>query len=147
MAPLMNKANSRHVVIFIPREVHTGGERYLVEVYGYLQRQGVPVKPIYLEHTTQERSGVALLIDCLLANLRFYFQARHLGDLTQVVLFEDFHLHPRLWLFNLLVRLVSGRLKTVVLVQSDLFYHTALRHRWARWLDEKVVRIFLEQSR
>lgn len=136
----------RRVVMFVPMEVHTGGERYLKEVFTYLQRQGVAVEPIYLEHTTQERSGIALIIDCLLANLRFYYQARQLGDLTNVVFFEDFHLHPRLWLFNLLVHLTSGRLKTVVLVQLDLFYHTALSHRWARWLDERVVRIFLQQS-
>lgn len=146
MTASFNKANRRRVIMFLPRKVHTGGQRYLVEIFDHLQCQGVAVEPIYLELTTQERSGIALVIDCLLANLRFYCQARQLGALTQVVFFEDLHLHPRLWLFNFLVHLTSGRLKTVVLVQSDLFYHTALNHRWARWLDERVVRIFLQQS-
>jgi len=146
MAVSMHKANHRRVVMFMPQKVHTGGERYLAEIFDHLQCQGVLVEPIYLENTTRERRGIALVMDCLLANFRFYCQVKQLSDLANVVFFEDFHLHPRLWLFNVLIRLTIGRLKTIVLVQSELFYHTALSHRWAMWLDERVVRVFLKQS-
>lgn len=135
--------NVRRLIIFLPQEVHTGGERYLVEVFNYLHSQGIRVEPIYLERSTEAKHGLALVLDCLIANLRFFRCVRQLGDLSNVIFFEDFHLHPRLWLFNLLVRLVSGRLRTVVLMQSALFHHSILRHRWARWMDEWAVRVFL----
>ncbi len=143
MAASPDQTNYHCVIMFLPRKAYTGGERYLMEVFTYLQSQGVPVEPIYVEHSTEGRHGVYLVMDCLLTNLCFFLQARRLGKLSNVVFFEDFHFHPRLWLFNLLVRLTSGPLRAVVLMQSALFYHSALKNRWARWLDDWVIRVFL----
>ena len=134
------------LVMFLPRTVYTGGERYLAEIATYMRRRGVPIEPIYRERSSERRRGLHLMMECLLANVRLFRYARRLGTLSGRVLFQGFHLHPRLWLFNVLVRLTSGRPRTVVLMQLALVYHTALKHRWARWLDAFTVRIFLRQA-
>ena len=96
----MTRASGRRVAMFMRQQVHTGGERYLVEVFTYLQRHGVPVEPIYLRHSTEAHHGPGLVLDCLLANFRLFRQARELGDLSDVVFFEDFHRPPRPYLFG-----------------------------------------------
>ena len=142
----MNEANCGRVVIFVPREVHTGGERYLMEVFEYLQRKGLHVEPIYIKQSDQERRGLSLVLNCLVDNYYYFSQAKKFGNLSNVLFFEDFHLHPRLWLFNILVRITTGRLRSVVLMQLALFYHKELKHRWVRWLNGLVVRPFLRKS-
>lgn len=148
MVDLMDKTQDRHrrIVMFVPQEVHTGGDRYLVEIFKYFQRQKVLVEPIYLVHNTRAKHGLKLAVDCLLTNFRFFYLIRQIDKLSSVIFFEDFYLHPRLWLFNILARLITGRMRTVILVQSTLFYHNILNHRWAKWLDEWVVRIFFRQA-
>jgi len=141
-----NQKNYSRVVIFLPDKSYTGGERYLVEVCNYLKLKNVTIEPIYIEHSNKSRDGLGLVINCLLSNLRFFNKIRHLGKLSNVVFFEDFYLHPRLWLFNILVRLTIGELKMVVLVQSALFYHSILKKWWAKWIDQKIVRFFLRQA-
>ena len=49
--------------MFLPQQVHTGGQRYLTELFAYLQSQGVPVEQMYLEHSTEGRTGLNLAID------------------------------------------------------------------------------------
>ena len=64
----MNKLETRPVVIFLPEQVRTGGDRYLVEVSRYLKRQKVSVEVIHMQHSTKEKRGLLLALDCLLAN-------------------------------------------------------------------------------
>lgn len=142
----MKKANRQRVAIFLSRQVHTGGERYLKEIYTYLKIHGISVEPIYMEGSGEGQHGVRLIFDCLLSNFRFFFQVRKLGDLSNIIIFEDFHLHPRLLLFNFLIYMTSKRLRTVVLVQSALFYHNALQRWWSRRLDKWAVEIFFRQA-
>ena len=138
--------NNQYVVMFVPKEVHTGGERYLMEVFVYFQRQGLHVEPIYIKQSDQERRGISLILNCLADSFRYYFQVRKLDNLSEVIFFEDFHLHPRLWLFNILMGFTTGKLRFIVLMQLALFYHKELKRRWVGWLDRVVVRQFLRKS-
>lgn len=142
----MKKANRQRVVIFLSKQVRTGGERYLMEVYTYLKNHGIPVEPIYIEGSSKGKHGVRLMFDCLLSNLRFFLQVRKLGYLSNIIFFEDFHFHPRLVLFNFFIYLICGRLRTVVLVQLTLFYHNDLQRWWSRWLDKWAVLLFFRQA-
>lgn len=146
MVASTDKGNDRRVIIFLPRQVHTGGEQYLVEVFDYLRRQEIPVEPVYLQNSKEAKKGLLLMIDILFANLRFFRRIRRLGNLSNAIFFEDFHLHPRLWLFNELVRLTTKQLRMVTIVQLSLSYHGALRNRLARVLDAWLVCLFFRQA-
>lgn len=142
----MKKANRQRIVIFLSRQVRAGGERYLMEVYTYLKNHGISVEPIYIECSNKGQHGVRLIFDCLLSNFRFFLQVRKLGDLSNIIFFEDFGFHPRLLLFNFFIYLTSRRLRAAVLVQSALFYHSALQRWWSRWLDKWAVQIIFRQA-
>ena len=103
MNEVMNNVNYRRLVIFLPQSAKTGGERYLMEVTDYLKRQGVKVLLIRQDRSIKGRKGLNLIYDCLLANFRFFKKAMKMGTLSEVVFFEDFQFHPRLWLFNVMV--------------------------------------------
>ena len=142
----ITKDNNQCIVMFVPKEVHTGGERYLVEVFAYLQQNRVQIKPIYIKNFTKERHGISLMMNCIVDNFYYFWQVKKFNNLSNLIFFEDFHLHPRLWLFNMLMRITTGKLRTVVLMQSSLSYHNSLKRRYMRNIDGLIVRIFLRQA-
>ncbi|MDY6854428.1 MAG: glycosyltransferase family 4 protein [Thermodesulfobacteriota bacterium] len=142
----MSSAQDLKVVIFSKRKVHTGGERYLAEVHAYLQSQGVSVIPVWIDNLPRWPRSFGLILDCLVSNIWLFWQVRHLGGFSNILFFEDFHLHPRLCLCNELLRLKNRNLQVVVLMQSSLFYHTAVRKPIARKLDQWVVRTFFNKA-
>lgn len=132
--------------MFLPRQVHTGGQRYVVEVFSYLQRHGVQVTPVYLDDFPRWARKLGLVLDCLICNLWLFKQAHDIDHLDEVIFFEDVYLRPRLWLFNILVRLFIGELKTVVLVQNVLTNHQLLQNRILRRLDDLLAQLFFRQA-
>jgi glycosyltransferase involved in cell wall biosynthesis len=142
----MKNARRQCVVIFLSRQVRTGGEKYLMEINLYLKIHGFSVEPIYIESFNKGQHGIGLILDCLLSNIRAFLQVRKLGNLSKIIFFEDFHYHPRLLLFNFLIYFISRRLRMLVLVQSTLFYHSTLQKKWLKRLDEWTVRVFFRQS-
>jgi hypothetical protein len=95
--------NHLQMVIFLHRQVHTGGQRYLFEVFSYLQRQGVKVIPIYLDDFPKWVRRLGLLLDCLICNLWSLKQVHNIASLDKVIFFEDVYLRPRLFIFKMLV--------------------------------------------
>ncbi len=134
------------VIVFVPQKIHTGGDRYLLEIFNHMQCQGVQVEAVYQESSMHSLGGIRLMVDCLLANFRFFFRVKKLNNISNTILFEDYHLHPRLWLFNCLIKIFYRHVKIVVLMQLALFYHPSLKQKWMRELDKWIVRIFLNQS-
>lgn len=135
------------VVMFgVPESApRTGGERYLLEVYRFLKRNGISVHNIGLANLPRWIKRCPLPIKLLLSNSWFLFRFRSLQLEETVVFFEDFHFHARLFLFNLLTRLLRKG-KIVVLFQLSLYYHNTLRYRVTRWLDEGIIRLFFWQA-
>ncbi len=60
MNPYAERVKEYRVVIFLEREVHTGGLRYLAEIFSCLQRNGIPTFP----------SAIESLADSLLSDLQ-----------------------------------------------------------------------------
>lgn len=134
------------VIIFRCRDIHTGGERYLAEIHAYLERQGVKVIPLWLDGLPRWPRRLGLVADCLISNFWLFFHVRRLGDVSGALFFEDFHLHPRLWLCNELIRRRTRQLRLVILMQSSLFYHNAVQNLLSRKLDEWAIRLFFRQA-
>lgn len=139
--------NSDHkFIMFVPQRIYTGGETFLAELFSYFRRQEVAVEPIYLERPQRAKHGLLLMFDILFANGRLFFQVKRLGKSADVVLFEDFSLHPRLWIFNKLMWLTTERLRVITLVQSSLRYRHAVRNQIVRLADKLVMRSFFRQA-
>lgn len=134
------------VVIFMHREIHTGGQRYLAEVLSYLQHHRVQTNPIYLGDFPNRYRKLGLVLDCVICNIWLFKQVRAMDHLDEVVFFEDVYLRPRLFLFNILVRLFTCRLRTVVLVQNVLTNHRLLQNCILRKLDDVLAWLFFWQA-
>lgn len=134
------------VAIFLTRQVETGGQRYAVEVFSYLRRRGVRITPIYLDDYPKRYRRLGLVIGCLVCNLWVLNRARDLQLLDGTIFVEDVYLRPKLWLFNILIRLISGQLRSVALVQAVLTNHRLLQNRILRKLDDLLAWLFFRQA-
>ena len=78
----------------------TGGGRYWVALHRYLgQKDGITVVPVDLSELPTFIKRSPLLVELALTN--FWLLLRLVrGQSDNIILFEDFHWHPRLFLFN-----------------------------------------------
>ncbi len=125
----------------------TGGMIYHVEVYKFLKRSGVSVNVINLEEMPILIKRCPLFLNLILTNYWFIQKllSLKLDRRRKVILFEDYHFHPRLFLFNLFVKAIFRRVSVVTIVNLSLFYHSALRFSVARKIDEFIIKVFLNQ--
>ena len=142
------KVGSFHLVIFLSRRIQTGGQRYLAEVFSYLQHHGVRVTPIYLDDYPRWPRKLGIVADSLINNVWFLWQVTRVPDVEwpAVVFFEDVYYRHRLLLFNLLIQFFAGLPRVVVLVQNVLADRQLLQNRAFRRVDNLLVRLFFRQA-
>ncbi len=143
--------SSYSVVMFVSSlsSITTGSMRYSVEVYKYLKRSAVSVSVINLEEMPILIKRCPLFLNLILTN--FWFIRRllslRLDRNSNVILFEDYHFHPRLFLFNLLVKTYFKKASVLSTAHHlSLSHHPALRSNTAKKIDEFIIRIFFKQS-
>jgi glycosyltransferase involved in cell wall biosynthesis len=138
----------KYKIIMVPliRVVRTGGEKYFQRVYEYFKAQGFDVEPVYTEDHPKWPRFLGLLFDCFTSNFWFFNKLVKYRKAQNVMVFEDFHSHPRLILCNALLKVLSKNTKIVTLTQSSLFHHSSLNNPLMKKLDEWVVRQYFKQA-
>jgi len=91
---------------------------------------------------------LGLIIDCFLSNFLFLerFMKVKNQSVSQKIIFEDFYLHPRLFIFNFLIRLFMRNFKIITLDQLDPAFHKALGNFIIRLIDQLIIHIYLKQA-
>ena len=103
----------------------TGGEIYLARVSQYLAE----LMPVVLADFQDMPAFAKRNLFTTLLFSNFWGLSKILAaDHERLVLFEDFHYHPRLFLLNFLIRRLE-RVKIISLVQLGLHYHHILDYR------------------
>ena len=114
-------------IIFLVKEARTGGERYLDEVYKYFKRNDMRVEAVYIDGLPKWPCRFGLPIDCMISNIWFFLKIRKFFRMKKIVLFEDFHFHPRLFLCNLVVRIMVKNVRSPRTKNCKMFI------LWTRW--------------
>jgi len=133
-------------IIFLVRDVKTGGEKYLDEVYKYFKRNDIRIEPVYVDGLPKWSHGLWLPFDCIVSNIWFFLKIRNFLGIKRITLFEDFQLHPRLFLCNLVIKMLVKDVRFVTLVQNALSYRGPKSNVFIRMIDGFIIKPFLLQS-
>lgn len=133
-------------IIFLVRNIKTGGERYLDEVYKYFKRNDIKIEAIYVDDFPKWPRRLGLPFDCIVSNIWFFLKVRNFFKMKRITIFEDFHLHPRLFLCNLAIKILGKDVRFVTLVQKALSYRGPRSNALSRMIDGFFIKPFLLQS-
>ena len=133
--------NPLFVILISRLNPKTGGEKYLHEVRKYIVKK-MPVEVINFEETPAifEKN---LFISILFSNFWILYRLLKIRN-RRIILFEDFHFHPRLILPNLVIKWVKV-VRIISLVQLSLYYHSLLRFSFFCLIDKLLIKIFFAQ--
>jgi glycosyltransferase involved in cell wall biosynthesis len=133
------------MIIFLSREIKTGGEKYIFELYKYLKTKNLKVIPVYVDEMPIWSRKLGLFFDCFVSNFYFLFKIKSNLKDSNIIIIEDFHYHPRLILCNFFIKFLKKNVKIVSLMQLALFYHNLLKNNFLKKLDDIAIKIFFSQ--
>jgi glycosyltransferase involved in cell wall biosynthesis len=133
------------IIMFMAREIKTGGGAYLSRLYDYFVKHGISVYPVYLDDLPKWPRHLGILIDCAYSNFLLYWKIRRYRYIPKITLFEDFHHHPRLLLCNIIMKMANRGVRVVTLMQSGVFDHRVLKNKLLKKMDKSAIYIYFKQ--